>query len=286
MRHVGDRGRLRHADAEHAARRARGARPDAHEHARGAGAHQVQARVVGGAAADHDRHVEARDELLQVQRLGDRRDVFAGDDRALDHEHVEAGLQRDLVVVEHPLRRQRRRDDDLLLLDLADPLRDQLWLDGLAVDLLHLARGEILRQLRDPLELLLSVLVAGEDALEVEDREAAQIADDAGGLGRDDAVHRRGQHRQLELVRAELPGDVDVVGVARAPRRNDRDVVESICAAAFLAAPDLYLHRCILAFVADVPSRETGHSTPRPAASEGLRRGAIRGLWAVRLKCG
>ncbi len=32
---------------------------DADEHAGGAGAHQVQARVVGGAAADDDRHVEA-----------------------------------------------------------------------------------------------------------------------------------------------------------------------------------------------------------------------------------
>ncbi len=70
--------------------------------------------------------------------------MFAGDDRALDHEHVQPGLERDLVIGEDPLRGERGGDDDLLLLDLADPLCDQLRLDGLAVDLLHLTCGEIL----------------------------------------------------------------------------------------------------------------------------------------------
>ena len=59
MRDVGDRRRLRHADAEHAAGRAGRARADPDEHAGGAGAHQVQTRVVGGAAADDDRDVES-----------------------------------------------------------------------------------------------------------------------------------------------------------------------------------------------------------------------------------
>ena len=34
-------------------------------------------------------------------------------------------------------------------------------------------------------------------------------------------------------------------------RGHDRDVVESVCPAAFLAASNLYLHRSILAVVAD-----------------------------------
>ena len=143
--------------------------------------------------------------------------MLAGDDRALDHQHVEAGLERELVVLEDALRRQRSGHDDFLLLDFPDPLGDQLRLDRLAVDLLHLPGRQLLRQRGDPLELLLGVLVAREDALEVEDRQAAEPADDAGRLGRDDAVHRGGQHRQLELVGTELPGDVDVVGIARAP---------------------------------------------------------------------
>src|SRR3712207_6857744 len=48
--------------------------------------------------------------------------------------------------------------------------------------------------------------------------------------------HGGGQQRELEAVVAELPRDVDVVGVARAPGRHDRDVVEAVCAAGLLPA--------------------------------------------------
>jgi hypothetical protein len=88
-RDVGDRRRLRDADAQHAARGARRARADADEHAGRAGAHEVQARGVRGAAADHDGHVDLADELLEVERLGDRGDVLGRDDRALDDQDVE-----------------------------------------------------------------------------------------------------------------------------------------------------------------------------------------------------
>ncbi len=115
VRDVRDRRGLRHPDAEHPARGARRARPHPDEHAGGAGAHQVKARVVGGAAADHHGHVQGGDELLEVERLRDGGDVFAGDDRALDHEHVEARLQRELVVAQHPLGGQRGGDDHLVL---------------------------------------------------------------------------------------------------------------------------------------------------------------------------
>src|SRR5213078_3488037 len=120
-----------------------------------------------------------------------------------------------------------------------------------AVDLLHLARRDLLGQRGDALELLVGVLVAAEDALEVQDRETAELADDAGHARRDDAVHRRGQQRQLEAVVPQLPGDVDVVGVACAPGGHDRDVVEAVSAAGFLPAADLDLHFRILGLVAD-----------------------------------
>ena len=71
--HVGDRGGLRDADPEHAARGAGGARADADEHADRAGAHEVEAGRVGGAAADHDGDRDLADELLEVERLGSRR---------------------------------------------------------------------------------------------------------------------------------------------------------------------------------------------------------------------
>ena len=50
------------------------------------------------------------------------------------------------------------------------------------------------------------------------------------------------EQRQLEAVRAERPGDVDVVGVPRAPRGHDGDVVEAVGATGLLTAADLYFH--------------------------------------------
>ena len=248
---VGDRRRLRDAHAEDAARRARRARAHPDEHAGRAGAHQVQARVVRGAAADDDRHRHLADELLEVQRrardvLGD---VLGRDDRALDDEHVEPGLQRQLVVLAHALRGQRRGGDHAHLLDLADALGDELGLDRRAVDLLHLARRDLLGELRDALELVVGVLVTGPDPLEVEHGQATQVADDARGVRRHNAVHGGGHERQLEAIVAELPGDVDVVGVARATRRDDGDVVESVGSAGLLPAADLNFHGGDLTFV-------------------------------------
>ena len=99
--------------------------------------------------------------------------MLAGDHGALDHEHVEARLHGDLVVAQDTLRCQRGRHHHLLLLDFAYPLGDQLGLDGLPVDLLHLPGGLVLGQRRDPLELGLGILVACEDALEVQHRQPA-----------------------------------------------------------------------------------------------------------------
>ena len=96
--------------------------------------------------------------------------MLAGHHRPLDHQHIQPRLHRDLVIPEDPLRGQRRRHHHLLFLDLADPLGDQLRLHRLAVDLLHFARGELLRQLGDPLQLRVGVLIAGEDPLEVQHR--------------------------------------------------------------------------------------------------------------------
>ena len=89
---------------------------------------------------------------------------------------------------------------------------------------------------------VVGVLVAAVEALEVEDREAAELADRPRRIGRDDAVERGREQRQIEAVRTERPGDVDVVGVARAARRNDGDLVESVRPTGLLSASDLYFH--------------------------------------------
>jgi hypothetical protein len=91
-------------------------------------------------------------------------------------------------------------------------------------------------------KLRLGVLVARPDALEVEDGQAAELAQDAGGPGGDDAVHGRREQRQLEAVGAERPADVYVVGVTRAPRGHDGDVVEAIGSTPLLPASNLDLH--------------------------------------------
>jgi hypothetical protein len=134
-----------------------------------------------------------------------------------------------------------------------------ILLDRLLVDLLHLPGGLLAVQRGDPLQHGVGVLVPRPQALEVQDREPAQLAQDAGGVRRHDAVHRRGQQRQLEPVGPERPRDVDIVGIARPPRGHDRDVVESVGAARLLASADLYFHDGILGLGADGTGRD--HAT-------------------------
>jgi hypothetical protein len=69
-------------------------RPDADEHSLGARAHQVERRLVRGAAADEGRDRQVGDELFEVERLAVRGHVLRRDDGALDDEHVEARLER------------------------------------------------------------------------------------------------------------------------------------------------------------------------------------------------
>src|SRR4029079_5360771 len=181
---------LRNADPEHAARGAGRAGANTDEHAGRASAHEMQARRVRGAAAEDDRDRDLAHELLEVEHVARGGDVLGGDDRALDDQDVQAGVQADLVVLLDALRSERGGGDDAVGLDLLDALDDQLFLDRLLVDVLHLTRGLLLGQGRDAGQDVFGVLVAGPDALEVQDRETAELADDARAVGRYDAVHR------------------------------------------------------------------------------------------------
>ena len=73
-------------------------------------------------------------------------------------------------------------------------------------------------------------------------REAAEATDLDSSRRRHDAVHRGTDDRQLEAIGVELPGDVDVLGVAGPPAGDDRDVVEPIRPTTGLADPDLDFH--------------------------------------------
>ena len=77
----------------------------------------MKARRIGGAAACDDRDRDLGDELLEVERLRFGRDVLSRDHGALDHEDVEAGLERDLVEVGRALRSERPGGDDARFLD-------------------------------------------------------------------------------------------------------------------------------------------------------------------------
>src|SRR5581483_8356510 len=146
-----------------------------------------------------------------------------------------------LGVLLGALRRERRTGDDTRVLDLADALGDELGLDGLGVDLLHAGGGLVGLELGDLREQRLRILVARPQALEVEAADAAELADLDGRGRADDSVHGRRHQGEAELVGVDLPGDVDVLGVAGATARNDGDVVEPIRPAPRLADADLEL---------------------------------------------
>src|SRR5690606_26947846 len=91
---VGDRGGHRHADAEHlTGGGGAGERAVAHDHARRAGAHQVQRGAVVAHTACHHGHVQFGDEGLEVQRLAVAH-VLGGDDGAVHHQQVDTGLHQ------------------------------------------------------------------------------------------------------------------------------------------------------------------------------------------------
>ena len=122
-RDVGDRGRHRRVDAEGGAGGVGRAAAEADEHARRAGAHEVQRRRVGRAAADDHRHVELVDELLEVERLGPAGDVLGGDGRAADDEQVDPGVHDGLPELLGALRASARRRRSPRRADLARPAR-------------------------------------------------------------------------------------------------------------------------------------------------------------------
>ena len=145
--------------------------------------------------------------------------------------------------VADPLRGEAGGSDDLLGLHLGDPLADQFGLDRLEVDLLHAPGGLLGRKLGDLLEVGLGILVSGPEPFEVQDPEPTQVPDGGGGGGADGAVHGRAQHRKGEAEAVELPGDVDVVGVAGSPARDDGDVIQPVGLSSRLANADIDLHR-------------------------------------------
>jgi hypothetical protein len=109
--------------------------------------------------------------------------VLSGYHGSLDHQDVELGLEHQARVRANPLRRERGRGHHPTLLDLADPLPDQLLLDRLLVELLHPPGGLVVWERGDLLEDRVGVVVAGLEPLEVQHGEPAEPTDLHGRLG-------------------------------------------------------------------------------------------------------
>src|SRR2546426_8859670 len=225
---VGGGRHLRHAHAEHLAARAGRARAHADQQRVGADLHQLQARLIRDDVADDERDGELLLERLEIHGRVFGRDVARGGDRGLHDEDVGAGFLRDLAEALGALRDRRDDGGTAALLDLAGALVDQLFLDGLAVDRLDDLGGFFLAGGDGPVEHVVGVGVAREDALEVQDGEAAVATHLDGELGADDAVPGGRDDGQGVAMAAELPGDVDFVGVDGQAARDERDIVEAV----------------------------------------------------------
>ena len=196
-------------------------------------------------------------ELAQIHRRVFGGDVPGGGDRGLDDEEVRAGFLGNLGEALGALGDGRHHDRPPTLLDLRDALVDQLFLDGLAVDALDDLGRFFEAGGSDAVEDLIRIFVTGEDAFEIEHGEPAEPTHLDGELGADHAVHGRRDDGNLEAMAAELPRDVDLVGVDRERSRNQRDVVEAVRRPGLAPAPNPHSH-------ALSPS-------PDPSASAALR---------------
>ena len=203
---VADRRDLRHADAEDLAGRACRAWSDADEHGRGALLHQGEGGLGVGRVADRDRDRHVAGELGERQRVVLGGDVPRRRHLALDEEQVGAVLGAERAEPPGDARRGRDRGLRARRVDRLDAVGDEVLADRLLIRLRQDVVDLGVRCRRDPLQDRVGIVVAGLDALEVEDREPAEPCQLPGHPGIHDRVHRRGEDRDLELDAAERPG--------------------------------------------------------------------------------
>ena len=202
---VGDRAGQRHPDAHDGVGGGPAVGADADDHAGRAGAHQVQRGLVVRRAADDHRDVEVGDELLEVERLALGGDVLGGDDRALDDQQVDAGVEDRRGQLQRCAAARRGRPSvtpasRISLIRSADQVR----LDRLGVDLLQQRHRRAPPAPAPSRSLPVDrrrVLVAGPQALGVEHAEAAGLADGDRRRRADDGVGRAGDQRDARTGR-------------------------------------------------------------------------------------
>ena len=227
-RDIADGGHLRHPDAEHLARRARGARPDPHEHGGGTLFHEREGCVRVRRVADRDRDGHVAGELGERQRVVLARDVAGRRDLALHEEEVGTVLRAEWSEAARDGRGRRDRRFRARRMDRLDPRRDQVLADGLSVglgkDVVDIGIG----CRGDPLEHLVGIVEPSLDPLEIEDGQAAEPCQLPGHPRIDDRVHRRGEDGDRQVDAAERLGEVDVGRLDRIGARRERDILEAV----------------------------------------------------------
>ncbi|SIH95672.1 Uncharacterised protein [Mycobacteroides abscessus subsp. abscessus] len=156
-------------------------------------------------AADDDGDVEFVDELLEVERLGLRGDVLGRDGRAADDEDVDAGIDDGLVELLGPLRGQGTGHGDAGFADLLEAGGDEVGADRLRVELLHPGGRHVTGQLGDLREQGGGILIAGPQAFEVKDAEAAEPAEGDRSVRGHRGVHGSADEGEIEVVGIDLP---------------------------------------------------------------------------------
>ncbi len=221
-------GDLGHAHAEHLAGGAGGAGADPDEDAGHALLHELEAGRVADAVADHDGHLDLLDHLRENEPAVALGDVAGGGDGGLDDEDIAAGFLDDGGEPLGVGGDERDGAGDAGLLDFLDAARHDVFLDGLRVNLLEEGGDLVPAGGGDFIEHLVRVLVAGLDAVQVEDGETAELAHADGHAHVHDAVHGGSDDGDLEGE----PGDLEIhAGLVRIDGNvagNDGDIIEAV----------------------------------------------------------
>ena len=203
-------------------------------------AHQVQGRRVRTHATDDDGDVQLVDEALEVEGLAPRRHVLGGHRRAANNEQVDARVHDRAPMLLDALGRELACDHHAGFAQLLKARGNQRRLDRLGVDALKGRDRLLLTQVGDALKDRGRILVAGPQSVQIQDADATEAAEGDRGFRAHHRVHGGGHHGNVDVIGVDLPADVDVLGVARAPGGHERYVVQCVGAPSALATTDFH----------------------------------------------
>ena len=219
---------LRHADAQHLARGAGRARPDADQQSGDAFIHQLQRGLEADCVADQRGDIHLVDQFAQNQSALGAGVMARGGYGRLHDEHIGRGvLDRggELLSVG---RRDRNRGRDAAVLDLLHPAADQFSPNRRRVGTLqNLGRGLGVAA-GDFLQHLNRIVEAALEALQIEHGHPAAPSHLNREMRVDHGVHRRGEDRDLQPLSGQHDRDIGEFGIDGHDAGHDRHVVEAV----------------------------------------------------------